>query len=683
MSDKSKIRNIGIMAHIDAGKTTLSERILFYTGLSHKMGEVHEGTAVMDWMEQEQERGITISSAATMCRWEDVTINLIDTPGHVDFTIEVERSLRVLDGAVAVFDSVHGVEPQSETVWRQADNYKVPRLCFLNKMDRVGASFQKSFQSIQKKFALQPVAIQVPLGSEGDFQGVLDLVESQAYLWDKEESGKEFSVTAIPKEYQEVFKKQKALMIEALAEQDNTLMEKYLEDKEISPQELKNSLRKQTLALQITPVLCGSAFKNKGVQPLLSAVKNYLPSPLDIPPAEGQTLKGKKTLCYPDDKQALSALVFKIAFDSFSGTLSYVRIYSGELKTGQKLYNPRAGKKERVQKILKMHSNSRTEISSVKSGDIAVIAGLKETKTGDTLCLESSALSFEGLSLPEPVLSVAIEPRSSVDQGKLLSALAKIQREDPSCQVTQDPETGQKLLLGMGELHIEVLLDRLLKDYKVSARTGKPQVSYRESPLGVWSGSALFDQEIQGQNHYAKVDLKIEALQRGGPAFVFENLSPELPKEIQESLDQGIQQALSAGPLMSYPLRDIKIQLQKLDYREEEISSIAISSCMYQGLQKGLREMGTELLEPIFKLKITSPEAFTGAVIGDLNTRRGRVEGMDKKAEGNVIFALVPLVQLFGYATHLRSLSQGRASFSMEMYRYEKLPEKEKERLFV
>ena len=682
MLDKSKIRNIGIMAHIDAGKTTLSERILFYTGLSHKMGEVHEGTAVMDWMEQEQERGITISSAATMCRWEDVTINLIDTPGHVDFTIEVERSLRVLDGAVAVFDSVHGVEPQTETVWRQADNYKVPRLCFLNKMDRVGASFKKSFQNIQKKFSLQPVAIQIPVGSEINFKGVLDLVESKAYLWESEGSGKEFLVKDIPKDYQEVFNKQRALMIETLAEQDNSLMEKYLEDKEISPQELKKSLRQQTLDLKITPVLCGSAFKNKGVQPLLSAVKNYLPSPLDIPPAEGQTLKGKKVLCQPDDKQALSALVFKIAFDSFSGALSYVRVYSGELKTGQMLYNPRANKKERGQKILKMHSNSRTEVSSVKAGDIAVIAGLKWTKTGDTLCPESSILSFEGLSLPEPVLSVAIEPRSSVDQGKMESALEKLQREDPSCQVTQDPETGQKLLLGMGELHIEILLDRLLKDYKVSARTGKPQVSYRESPSGAWSGSASFEQEIQGQNHYAKVDLKIEPLDRD-KAFVFESGVPELTKEIKESVDQGIQQALSAGPLMSYPLRDLKISLLKLDYREEEISSTAISSCVYQCLQKGLREVGTELLEPVFQLKITCPEVFTGAVIGDLNTRRGRVEGMDKQAEGNVISALVPLVQLFGYATHLRSLSQGRASFSMKMSRYEKLPEKEKQRLFV
>ena len=678
--DKSKIRNIGIMAHIDAGKTTLSERILFYTGLSHKMGEVHEGTAVMDWMEQEQERGITISSAATMCRWEDVTINLIDTPGHVDFTIEVERSLRVLDGAVAVFDSVHGVEPQSETVWRQADNYKVPRLCFLNKMDRVGASFEKSFKDIQKKFLLQPVAVQLPIGSEVDFQGVLDLVESKAYLWDQDESGKAFSIKEIPRDYQNLFSKQRALMLEALAEKDDSLMEKYIEDKEISAEEIKKSLRKQTLDLKVTPVLCGSAFKNKGVQPLLSAIRNYLPSPLDIPPATAQTLKGKKVLCHPDDKEPLSALVFKIAFDSFSGALSYVRIYSGELKNGQILYNPRENKKERAQKILKMHSNSRTELSVVKAGDIAVIAGLKWTKTGDTLCPESSALSFEGLSFPEPVLSVAIEPRSSLDQSKIEMALEKLQREDPSCQTTKDPETGQQLLLGMGELHIEILLDRLLKDYKVSARVGKPQVSYRETPSGVWSGSADFDQEIQGENHYAKADLKIEPL-KTGQGFIFD--SKALPKEIKESVNEGIQQGLSSGPLMSYPLKDLKVSLLDLDYREEDISLLAIRSCVYKCLQKGLKSVGTELLEPVFQLKVTSPTAFTGAVIGDLNARRGRVEGMDKKAEENVISALAPLVQLFGYATHLRSLSQGRASFSMEMYRYEKLPEKEKQRLFV
>ncbi|MDE0091902.1 MAG: elongation factor G [Oligoflexia bacterium] len=680
---KDKIRNIGIMAHIDAGKTTLSERILFYTGLSRKMGEVHEGTAVMDWMEQEQERGITITSAATACRWEDIYINLIDTPGHVDFTIEVERSLRVLDGAVAVFDSVHGVEPQSETVWRQADAYQVPRICFLNKMDRVGASFTDSCSSIEKKLSLTPVAIQWPVGAEDQFQGVFDLVERKMYLWDQDELGEKFSIKDIPSECQKLFQEKREILIEKLAENDDILMNKYLKEEIPSIEEMKQSIRQQTLNLQITPVLCGSAFKNKGVQTLLSAVKDYLPSPLDITSVEGKDFKGRSVLCPPNDKDPLSALVFKIAFDSFSGALTYVRVYSGVLKTGQLVYNTRQNKTERIQKILKMHSNSRKELQEVKAGDIAVVAGLKWTQTGDSLCAKERPISFERLTFPEPVLSVAIEPRSSVDQAKIESALKKMEREDPSCQVKKDLETGQMLLLGMGELHIEILLDRLLKDYNISARIGRPQVSFRETPAKIWEGSGEFNQEIQGRSHFAKVSLKIEPLERE-KGFVFnKGAFSSLSTEILSAMQEGLEQGLFSGPLMAYPMRDLKVSLLDFQYREEDVSLLAIRSCLYQTFSKGLRDTGTELLEPIFRLKIISPEEFTGAVISDLNTRRGRVEDMGKQGDLKVISALVPLIKLFGYATDLRSLSQGRANFSMEMQGYTKISDKEKQKLLV
>ena len=680
---KDKIRNIGIMAHIDAGKTTLSERILFYTGLSRKMGEVHEGTAVMDWMEQEQERGITITSATTACRWEDIYINLIDTPGHVDFTIEVERSLRVLDGAVAVFDSVHGVESQSETVWRQADAYKVPRICFLNKMDRVGASFIDSFFSIEQKLSLTPVAIQWPVGVEDQFQGLFDLIDQKMYLWDQDELGEKFSIKDIPPEFQTLVKEKRELLVEKLAENDDKLMEKYLNESTPSIEELKQAIRKQTLNLKITPVLCGSAFKNKGIQTLLLAVKDYLPSPLDIAPAEGKNFKGQNLLCPPEDKEPLSALAFKIAFDSFSGTLTYLRVYSGVLKTGQLVYNSRQNKTERIHKLLKMHSNSRKEVSEVRAGDIAVIAGLKWTQTGDSLCSKERIVSFERLIFPEPVLSVAIEPKSSVDQAKIESALKKLEREDPSCQVKRDVETGQMLLLGMGELHIEILLDRLLKDYKVSARIGKPQVSFRETPSKAWEGSGEFNQDIQGRNHFTQVSLRIEPLKRG-QGFVFDKgafsaLQPEILCAMEEGLDQG----LSAGPLMAYPMRDLKVSLLDFKYKEEDMSLLAVKSCMYQTFSKGVKAVEIDLLEPIFRLKITSPEEFIGAVVGDLNARKGRVEDMGKQGGLKIISALVPLTKLFGYATDLRSLSQGRAGFSMEMQGYAKVSDKDRQKLLI
>ena len=680
---KDKIRNIGIMAHIDAGKTTLSERILFYTGLSHKMGEVHEGTAVMDWMEQEQERGITISSAATACFWKAIYINLIDTPGHVDFTIEVERSLRVLDGAIAVFDSVHGVEPQSETVWRQADNYKVPRVCFLNKMDRVGASFENSLSSIEKKLSLSPVPLQWPVGSEDQFQGVLDLLEQKMYLWDQDELGRKFSIRDIPSDYKKVFQKQREILIEKIAEGDPALMDKYLQDEELSTAELKQSIREQTLKLQITPVLCGSAFKNKGVQPLLDAIQFYLPSPLDIPPAEGKNFKNQKVSCQTNDEEPVAGLAFKIAFDAFSSALTYVRLYSGQLKTGKMLYNTKQRKAERVQKILKMHSNSRKELRELRAGDIAVITGLKWTQTGDSLCAKERSLALEPLTFPEPVLSVAIEAKAAGDQAKIESALKKIEREDPSCQTKTDPETGQMLLMGMGELHIEILLDRLLKDYKVSARVGKPQVSFRETPSTSWHGSGEFNQEIQGQSHFAKMTLKIEPLKRG-EGFAFEKGAfAQQSAKILSAIEEGLDQALSAGPFMAYPMKDLKVSLLNLQYKEEDLSLLALRTCSYQTFYKGVRETGTDLLEPVFLLKISSPEKWTGPIISDLNTRRGQVEDMEKQKDLKIISALVPLTELFGYATALRSLSQGRASFSMELQGYKLLPEKEKQKLLV
>lgn len=700
MISKEKIRNIGIMAHIDAGKTTLSERILFYTGLSRKMGEVHEGTAVMDWMEQEQERGITITSAATACFWKDIYINLIDTPGHVDFTIEVERSLRVLDGAIAVFDSVHGVEPQTETVWRQADTYKVPRICFLNKMDRVGADFEKSFQSIEKKLSSTPVAVQWPVGSEEGFKGVLDLVEQKMLLWDQDELGKNFSIQEVSSEYEKIFHKKRETLVETLAEGDETLMERYLQNELLSAEELRSSIRKQTLSRQITPVLCGSAFKNKGVQPLLSAVQAYLPSPLDRPPAEGKNFKNQVALCKTEDKGPLSSLAFKIAFDAFSGALTYVRVYSGILKTGQQIYNARQQKTERVQKILKMHSSSRKELDELRAGDIGAIVGLKWTQTGDSLCSKDRVLALERLNFPDPVLSVAIEPKSSVDQSKIEEALKRLEREDPSCQIKRDVETGQILLMGMGELHVEILLDRLLKDYKVSARIGKPQVSFRETPSSSWEGSGVFDQDIQGQRHFARLSLKIEPDPTRGSEdiksvqedshllkdFLFERDFQDqvgVSQDILSALKEGLEQAVSAGPFMAYPMRDLRVSLLGLEYKEEDLSLLAIRSCIYQTVYKGIKETGSDLLEPVFSLRLTSPEEFTGAVISDLNTRRGEIKNLKKEKDLQVISAIAPLSRLFGYATDLRSLSQGRASFSMEMSHYGLLPEKEKQKLLI
>ena len=684
IKDKSQLRNIGIMAHIDAGKTTLSERILFYTGLSRKMGEVHEGTAVMDWMEQEQERGITITSASTTCFWENIIINLIDTPGHVDFTMEVERSLRVLDGAVGVFDAVHGVEPQSETVWRQADRYQVPRICFLNKMDRMGASFEKSLKSIKDKLSLKPLVVQIPVGAEENFQGVIDLVEQKMLLWDKDELGKEYSIKDIADEYKDEVEQKRNEMLEQLAENDDSIMEKYLAGENIEIKDIKAAIRTQTINLLLTPVLCGSAFKNKGVQAVLNAVKDYLPSPLDIESVKGTDLKEKEIVCETKDSEPFVALVFKIAFDSFSGTLSYIRVYSGSLKSGLQIYNARQDKTERVNKILRIHSNSRKEVDEVLAGDIVAIAGLKWTQTGDTLCTKQKIVALEPLTLPEPVIFVAIEAKTGADQEKIEEALKKLQREDPSCKVHKDPETAQTLLMGMGELHLEILVDRLLKDYKVQARIGKPQVSFRETPIKSWEGSLEFNKEIAGQKHVVEMTMRLEPLESGA-GYIFEDKSSlkDFPKDLQKTVQDALEQGLSSGPFMGYPMRDLKVILQKINYKEGEPNSLALQSVTYQLFRKAVVESGSNLLEPIFQIKVVCPDEFTGAIISDLNTRRSQVEGMEKQEDLNIINAKTPLLNLFGYATDLRSLSQGRASFSMEMQGYGLLPEKEKQKFLL
>ena len=684
---KSRIRNIGIMAHIDAGKTTLTERIIFYTGLSRKMGEVHEGSAVMDWMEQEQSRGITISAAATHCLWKDVFVNLIDTPGHVDFTVEVERSLRALDGAVAVFDAVQGVEPQSETVWKQADGHKIPRLCFLNKMDRLGASFEKSLQSIEQKLSLRPVAVQYPVGEEENFQGVLDLVENKILLWKEDGDGKDFSVEDIPPAYKETAREKRSQMLEILGEGDDSLMERYLYHPDVPVGEIQGSLRAQTLSLKLSPVFCGSALKNKAVQPLLDAIRLYLPSPLDVPPAQGLGPKGESLVRRTDDKEPLSALAFKIAFDAFSGALTYIRVYSGEIKSGELLYNVREGKSERAQKILKMHANFRKELKHLRAGDIGALIGLKLSRTGDSLCEKQAPAALAPVSFPDPVLSVALEPKTRADKARLEESLKKLEREDPSCRTRKDKETGQLLLMGMGELHIEILLDRLRKDYKVQARSGRPQVSFREKPSGSWTGERLFDQEIQSVRAFAKIRLKITpcSVERVSPAaYVFHH--GEFKREradILSALKEGLEQALSAGPFMACPVRELEIFLLDMQYGEEPHLE-ALRSCMCQTLAQGLREAGCLLLEPVFRLQVHCPPAFSGAVTGDLKARRGEIQTVKEMADGSRrICAHAPLTQLFGYATALRSLSQGRAGLSMEMQTYKSLPEKERQKLFV
>jgi elongation factor G len=677
VEDLRATRNIGIMAHIDAGKTTTTERILFYTGKSHRMGEVHDGNTVMDWMAQEQERGITITAAATTCFWKDHRINLIDTPGHVDFTIEVERSLRVLDGAVAVFDGVNGVEPQSETVWRQANKYKVPRICFINKMDRIGADFEMSVGTIEEKLGARPIPLQLPIGSEDSFQGVIDLIEEKALTW-TDEAGETIQSLEIPADMTAKVAAFRERLVEAACEQDDALTEKYLNGESLSPDEIRRGLRKATLGLHVTPVLCGSAFKKKGVQPLLDAVIQYLPSPLEVPPVEAKDPRDddKMILVKTDFAEPTAALAFKIASDPFSGSLTYLRVYSGVVKAGETLLNPRTGKRERVQRLVRMHANSRQEMQELKAGDIGAAIGLKLTGTGDTLCDQKRPVVLEAITFPEPVISVAIEAKSAADQDKMVAGLERLQQEDPSCRVRIDAETGQMLLSGMGELHVDILIDRLLREYKVKANIGKPQVSYREAIAEGAQGHGLFEREVAGDKQYAQVDLRVDPRPIGTGIGFESKAAPGFDPDFLAAVKSGALEAADVGVLAGYPLMGVQITLLGYQTRDKESSEMAFKVAASQALREALKSVKSQLLEPVFKLEIFTPEDFMGTVIGDLNARRGKVHSMNPKPGGQVIQAEAPLATLFGYATDLRSLSQGRASFSMEFLQYAPVPPK-------
>lgn len=688
VSELKWTRNFGIMAHIDAGKTTTTERILFYSGKSHKIGEVHDGDATMDWMEQEQERGITITAAATTLGWKDHRINIIDTPGHVDFTIEVERSLRVLDGAIAVFDGVNGVEPQSETVWRQGDKYKVPRICFINKMDRVGADFVMSVNSIREKLEANPIPIQVPIGLEDSFTGVVDLLENKAYVWDNSGNGEKFQVTEVPADMREMTDKVRMETIEKIVEFDDAVLEKYLNGEEISAETLRATLRKGTLALKAYPVLCGAAFKNKGVQPLLDAAIAYLPSPLDVPAIKGHDPErpDKEIVCKTDFDEPVAALAFKIASDPFAGSLTYIRVYSGTVAVGDQLYNPRTEKKERIQKLVKMHANSRSEIQELKAGDLGAVVGLKFTGTGDTLCASKRVVVLETITFPEPVISVAVEAKSSADQDKMMAGLEKLVKEDPSARLRTDPETGQILLSGMGELHLEILVDRLLREHKVQANVGRPQVSYRETISTKARGEYTYERQIAGEDQFARVVLEIEPLPRGtGIQFVNKAGGAPLSAALLKAIESGFREASEVGPLASYSMIDLKGTLVAFETREDkEASEMAFKAAASLALREAVKQAEAQLLEPIFKLEVSSPDNFVGNVVGDLNSRRGKVLSMNVKAGGGqVISAEAPLAALFGYATDLRSLSQGRASFSMEFLEYSPTPPKVKDEILT
>ncbi len=666
-------RNIGIMAHIDAGKTTTTERILYYTGKSHKIGEVHDGNTVMDWMEQEQERGITITAAATMCAWKNYRINIIDTPGHVDFTIEVERSLRVLDGAVAVFDAVNGVESQTETVWRQADKYKVPRICFINKMDRVGADFNMSLETIKERLMAVPAAIQMPIGAEDGFVGMVDLVAEKAFIWKTADGkGENFSTGEIPGEFLSEAQKAREKLIETLADYDDALADKYLSGDPLSEQDLKLSIRKSTLALKITPVLCGSAFKNKGVQPLLDAVVDYLPTPLDRGEIFGKSAKDLEKLvsCKTDFKEPVVALAFKLASDNFAGSLCYVRVYSGIIKMGESLTNPREKKKERVAKIVKMHANSRTEVQELKAGDIGAIVGLKFTVTGDTLCAHEREVVLESITFPDPVISIVVEAKSSGDQTKMLEGLTRLVKEDPSSSLKTDPETGQLLLSGMGELHLEILVDRLKREFNVQVNTGSPQVTYREAVLGEASARKRFEREVAGQIQTGEVEVKVSP--NSGQENSIENLVKDaaLPGDIKAAATEGAREGLDSGILAGFSNISTKVKIVAMPFDAEHGHMTAYKIAASQAVREALLTAKAQLMEPIFKLEVVVPEEFLGSVIGDLNSRRGKILNTVGRGHLQVVSADVPLAELFGYATGVRSLTQGRGTFSMKFHQY-------------
>jgi len=672
-----KTRNIGIMAHIDAGKTTTTERILYYTGMTYKIGEVHEGTATMDWMVQEQERGITITSAATTCFWRDHRINIIDTPGHVDFTIEVERSLRVLDGAVAVFCGVGGVEPQSETVWRQADKYRVPRIAFVNKMDRVGADFEAVVRQIRERLGAQPVPVQLPLGVEENFRGVIDLVGMRAIVWDDESLGARFRSEEIPPEYRDSAADARERVLEAAADCDETIMEKYLSGEAISEDEIHRALRAGALSMRIVPVLCGSAFKNKGVQPLLDAVVNYLPSPLDIPPVQGvNPLTGATETRRTADDEAFAALAFKIMTDPFVGSLTFFRVYSGRLESGSYVFNSTKGKKERIGRLLKMHANKREEIKEVFAGEIAAAVGLRDTTTGDTLCDESRPIVLESIEFPEPVISVAIEPKTKADQEKLSISLQKLAAEDPSFRVSTDKETGQTILSGMGELHLEIIVDRLLREFKVDASVGKPQVAYRETVRKAAEYEYKHVRQTGGRGQYGHVVLRVEPLGRGkGFEFVDAIKGGVVPREYIPAVEKGVVEAMERGIIAGYPMVDLRVTLLDGSYHEVDSSELAFKIAASIAFQEAAKRADPVILEPIMLVEVVVPEEFAGAVFGDLNSRRGRIQGMDSRGGAQVIRAHVPLAEMFGYATELRSMSQGRATYTMQFSHYEPVPQ--------
>mgnify|MGYP001241585718 FL=1 len=672
----ARTRNIGIIAHIDAGKTTTTERILFYTGRVHRPGETHEGSATMDWMEQERERGITITSAATTCFWRDHRINIIDTPGHVDFTVEVERSLRVLDGGVVVFDAVAGVEPQSETVWRQADKYHVPRICFVNKMDRTGANFARTVEMIKDRLKAKPAVVQLPIGSEADFVGLIDLLTRQAYIY-RDDLGQQIDVVDVPADMQEAVEQARQELVEQIAETNEELTLRYLEGEELSVEELKAALRAATISGELVPVLCGSALKNKGVQRMLDAIVDYLPSPADIPPVRGTNPKtGEEEVRTVDEGQPLAALAFKIVADPHVGRLAYVRVYSGRLQSATYVYNSTKGVRERVGRLLRMHANHREEVSEVSAGDICAIIGLKETFTGDTLCDADKPILLEAIQFPEPVIAVAVEPKTRADQDKMGIALSRLAEEDPTFQVSTDPDSGQTIIRGMGELHLEVIVDRMLREFRVGANIGKPQVAYKETIAKPVRVEGRFVRQTGGRGQYGHVWLELEPLPRG-EGFVFEDriVGGVVPKEYIPAVEAGIREAMESGGEAGHPIVDLKAVLVDGSYHEVDSSEMAFKIAASMALKEGVRRAGSVVLEPYMKVEVTTPEEFMGDVMGDLNARRGRIEGMEMRAGAQVIRAFVPLASMFGYATDLRSMTQGRATYSMEFDHYEPVPE--------
>ncbi|MCG2699891.1 elongation factor G [Candidatus Parcubacteria bacterium] len=671
-----KLRNIGIIAHIDAGKTTVSERLLFYTGISHKIGEVHEGEAVMDWMDQEKERGITITSAATTLFWRDHQINLIDTPGHIDFTAEVQRSLRVLDGAVVVFDGVAGVEPQSETVWRQADRYKIPRVCFINKLDRMGASFENSLQSIYDKLTPYAVPVQLSMGEEDKFQGVIDLFEMKAVYFEGDK-GEKVVLKDIPAEFKEKAETYRQKLVEKIAGEDHILVEKFLEKKEITVQELKNALRKGCLEYKLVSVFCGSALKNKGVQPVLDAIVDYLPSPVDLPPVDGTDMKtGKAITRKPDDKEPFSALVFKVASDPYVGTLTYFRIYSGVLNKGSYVLNSTTGEQERISRILRMHANSRQELDVLYTGEIGATVGLKNTGTGNTLCDKDNPIVLEKIVFPEPVIGIRVEPKTTADQEKLIVSLRKLSDEDPTFRIKEDQETGETIISGMGELHLDIIADRLRREFKVDANYGRPQVAYKETILGEAEAEGKYVRQSGGKGQYGHVWLRVEPKERGtGFEFVDEIKGGIIPKEFIPAVQKGIKEAADKGVLAGYPFVDVKVTLYDGSFHEVDSSEFAFKIAGSMAFQSAVKRAKTVLLEPIMKTEIVSPEDFFGQVISDLNSRRGKILETKERVGMKVIDSQVPLAEMFGYATGLRSLTEGRATFTMEFDHYGKVPE--------